>query len=90
MEEILSGYLTEFNQLWEQYHKLGFVEGILPQYQKHCITLGKQVRVLSNGVEKLGRAVSISDTGQLICEIDGKQQSIHHGEASIRGLWGYI
>lgn len=90
MEEILSGYLEEFNQLWKQYQKLGFVEGILPQYQKHCITLGKQVRVLFHQVEKQGKAVAISDTGQLICEIDGKQQYIHHGEASIRGLWGYI
>ena len=63
---------------------------MLPEYREGCITLGKQVRVIRGEETKEGTALDITSDGELLCLIDGEEQIIRSGEASVRGLYGYV
>ena len=88
-EEVTAAILEQFSQVYEQYRAEGFPR-ILPEYREGCITLGKQVRVIRDGETKEGTALDITTDGELLCRIDGEEQIIRSGEASVRGLYGYI
>jgi len=61
------------------------LEPLWDEYRRHCITLGREVQVISNGQTRRGKAVDITAAGSLIVEINGKRKPISAGEASIRG-----
>ena len=63
--------------------------GLLDEYRNHCVTLGKQVKVIRGSEQVPGKAVDIAADGSLLCEIDGKVVPILAGEVSIRGMDGY-
>lgn len=86
--ETAAAILNELEPLLETFEKFGF-SAIGQTYKSRCITLGKDVRVIINGVERTGKAVDIADDGGLICETGGKTEIIRAGEASVRGLYGY-
>jgi BirA family biotin operon repressor/biotin-[acetyl-CoA-carboxylase] ligase len=66
-------------------------EAYLSAYRKDCITLGKEVRLLRNGIEKTGAAEDIdNDFGLVVRFSDGRCESITSGEVSVRGLYGYV
>ncbi|SCJ91220.1 Bifunctional protein BirA [Anaerotruncus sp. 2789STDY5834896] len=65
-------------------------EPLLGQYRRRCATLGRQVRVLTDAGQQTGRAVDIMADGSLLVEIGGRRQIIRSGEASVRGLYGYV
>lgn len=82
----------------ERYYDRLLAQGFAPlleEYRRACITLGRDVRVLSGGTECDGRAVGISASGALLVEFSHGSQppvvrEINAGEASVRGLYGYI
>ena len=59
------------------------------EYKRRCITLGKEVRVITDGHERIGFARDIGGDGCLVCEIGGALVNIYAGEASVRGIYGY-
>ena len=65
------------------------IPALWKEYRRHCITLGKRVKVTIGGREAEGLALDITDDGSLLCEIDGKVVPIMAGEATIRGMAGY-
>lgn len=72
-----------------QYSSKGFAE-IYSEYKSHCITHGKQVRIIKNGAEQVAFADDIAENGHLICRDDSESFEISSGEVSVRGLLGYI
>ena len=49
------------------------------------------MRVLEPGREWSGRALGITDTGELIVETeDGEIRVVGSGEVSVRGVYGYV
>ena len=88
-EEVTVAILEQFAQVYEQYRSEGF-SAMLPEYREGCITLGKQVRVIRGEETKEGTALDITSDGELLCLIDGEEQIIRSGEASVRGLYGYV
>jgi len=62
---------------------------LLDEYRKHCVTLGKQVKITRGSEQIKGRAVDIADDGSLLCEICGQILPVLAGEVSIRGMDGY-
>jgi len=89
LEEVTIAILEQFSQIYEQYRREGF-PAMLPEYRDGCITLGKQVRVIRGEETKEGTALDITSDGELLCLIDGEEQIIRSGEASVRGLYGYV
>lgn len=64
---------------------------IMEAYRRNCITLGRQVRILSPSETQTGTAQHVNDDGSLTVLLDnGQQKTVNAGEVSVRGLWDYI
>jgi BirA family biotin operon repressor/biotin-[acetyl-CoA-carboxylase] ligase len=69
----------------------GDLSRALPAYRAACVNIGRDVRVVGSGRERTGRAVGIDDSFGLIVEApDGGRFVVRSGEASVRGLYGYV
>ena len=63
---------------------------VYEQYKSRCITLGKEVRVISPRGERTAKAVDIAPDGNLICSDKDGRFAGNSGEVSVRGLYGYV
>ena len=64
---------------------------ILNRYRRDCITLGQDIQLLRADTIRYGKAVDLDENGSLIVEFPaGNREIISSGEASIRGMYGYI
>ncbi len=62
----------------------------LSRYRADCLTTGREVRFLQDGVEKTAWAESIDDQFALVVRYpDGSRETLSAGEVSGRGLCGY-
>lgn len=69
----------------------GDLSAYLAAYRRDCVTLGKQVRILGSGAERLAEAVDIDDAfGLVVRREDGALETIRSGEVSVRGMYGYV
>ncbi len=65
-------------------------EGLMNQYRQDCVTIGKEVVVHSALGQRNGYACDIDPEGALLVRFpDGHYESLHSGEASVRGMCGY-
>lgn len=64
--------------------------GIRPRYLQGCCTVGRQVSVIENGISSVGFAEDITDDGALLVRFGDGIRPVLAGEASVRGLYGYI
>ncbi len=63
----------------------------MAEYKALCITLGKEVKVIAGDSTYTGTAKDITPDGSLsVCLPDGTERLVSSGEASVRGLWGYL
>ena len=61
----------------------------LADYRRHCLTLGRDVLLLKNGVSTPAHALDVDgELGLLVRCPDGREALIRSGEASVRGLDG--
>lgn len=64
---------------------------LIAKYRARCITLGKEVSVLRADSLRHGTALGLDDDGGLIVRFtDGSTETVNSGEASVRGLYGYL
>lgn len=62
----------------------------LEQYRKDCVTIGKEVRVLSPEGERAATALSVEGDFSLLVRYSvGTVERVYSGEVSVRGLYGY-
>lgn len=60
-------------------------------YRRSCVTLGKQVRIISPAETDTGIAEQVNDDGSLqVLFAGGQRKNVNSGEVSVRGLWDYI
>ena len=71
------------------YSTKSFAE-IYSEYKTHCITLGKQVRIIKNGAEQIAFADDIAENGHLVCHDESGSFKVNSGDVSVRGLLGYV
>lgn len=88
-EKIAADVLNEFEKLYNVFTEKGF-SFLADDYRKMCVTLNKDVRVIYRNNELTGKAVDIDDSGNLIVETENGQITVHSGEVSVRGIYGYI
>ena len=63
----------------------------MKHYAARCVTLGKQVRVISPIETREAIALEIDENGALRVEYpDGTRSWVNSGEVSVRGLYGYL
>ncbi len=88
-QETATRMLETMEPALENFSNMGFLV-FLPQYMDRCVTLGKQVLLISHGNETAANAVAVDRSGGLICEIGGERTVVTSGEVSIRGYLGYV
>ena len=70
---------------------LSHQEEILAQYCADCVTLGKEISVVTPNSVRHGIAADIDPEGALLVDFpDGHREAVSSGEVSIRGMYGYI
>lgn len=63
---------------------------IMEQYRADCVTLGKEVRLMT-GDHPRGTALDVTEDGSLLVRLDdGTITAVNSGEVSVRGLYGYV
>lgn len=73
-------FLEEYYDRYVQNRFIGFIQ----EYKDHCVTLGKEVKVLSQE-SFTAHAVDITESGELVVEkMDGSREVIFSGEVSVR------
>ena len=86
---LAAALIEELDRLYSRIGE-GFA-GLLEDYRRDCITLGKQVRIVGSGAERTARAVDIDDSFGLIVRYeDGREETVRSGEVSVRGMYGYV
>ena len=64
---------------------------ILDTYRKDCVTVGQEISVVRSDAIRHGEAISVDGDGALVVAYsDGTLETVNSGEASIRGMYGYI
>ena len=90
-EKVIARFLNEFEELYEGFVQYGSLAFVKQAYEKLLVNRGERVRVLEPGREWTGRALGITDTGELIVETeDGEIREVGSGEVSVRGVYGYV
>ncbi len=87
-EEIICHILEEFFSMYDRFLNEGF-SAFCGEYTEKCITLGKEVFVIKNEQKNIAKAIKITEQGELVVEINGKEEVINSSEVSVRGLLGY-
>ena len=66
-------------------------EDMLRFYRENCVTLGKEISVVSAGEIRHGRALDVDDEGALVVQFsDSRVEAVNAGEVSVRGMYGYV
>lgn len=81
--------MNEFEPLYERLAAGGF-SAIRQEYEKLCVTLGRQVVVSRPGREFSGKAIGMRDNGALVVETEDGTADVASGEVSVRGMYGYV
>ena len=64
---------------------------MLDFYREHCITLGKEIKVIRGDSVNYGTALDLdADGGLLVRFADGSEKIVASGEVSVRGMYGYL
>ena len=62
----------------------------LAEYARHCVTLGKAVRVIRGTQQRAATALGIDEHGALLVRYEnGETAAVNSGEVSVRGMYGY-
>ena len=66
-------------------------KAIMERYRCRCITIGREVSLHRAETVTHARAIAVDDEGALLVEYpDGSAEAVNSGEASVRGMYGYV
>lgn len=87
---IVADFLSEFENLYEDFEKKGDISFMLDEYERFLANKDRRVRVLKPENEWEGTARGVNKRGELLVENDrGEIITVISGEVSVRGLYGY-
>ena len=81
--------MNEIEKYYNKFLNYGF-SSLIDEYCDLCITLGRDVEVISPCEKYTAKAVGIDSDGKLLVKRGEITEAIASGEVSVRGLLGYI
>lgn len=83
---------AQIQALWELSQQLLDNDGRwLCQYERDCLTLGQDVKIIRGDSVRLGHAERLTrDAALIVSYPDGSREEITCGEVSVRGMYGYV
>ncbi len=92
----ITGLSIDRNELFERVAERVIFRCAMPfhecfdEYKKRVLNIGREVRLIKNGAEKIAFAEDVSEQGFLICRDENGVFEVNSGEVSVRGKEGYI
>lgn len=63
----------------------------MEKYRKHCVNVGKTVKIIRGDTEKEAFCKDVCKDGALLVQYkDGTEEKIASGEVTVRGMYGYV
>lgn len=88
---LLVNIMKSFEKYYESFRQNENLSGIMEKYNGLLVNQDREVRVLDPKGEFQGVARGISESGELLVELeDGSVAEIYAGEVSVRGVYGYV
>ena len=80
----------EFEDYSELYEKTQDLSSLVKEYDSYLVNRGQKVRVLDSKEPYEGKAMGITDRGELIVDTWEARRLVSAGEVSVRGVYGYV
>jgi BirA family biotin operon repressor/biotin-[acetyl-CoA-carboxylase] ligase len=88
--ELIGNIMKHFEKYYREFIKKEDLSGLKKEYEKLLVNAGREVLVLDPKGEYKGKALGITDTGELIVKKkNGATVEVYAGEVSVRGIYGY-
>lgn len=88
---LIGAVVGAFEELYEVFVREKNLTFMLEDYNKHCINVGRELKVITRQEELIGTGLGINPSGELQIKLkDGTITQVNAGEVSVRGLYGYI
>ena len=79
-----------FEDYYELYEKTQDLSSLVKEYDSYLVNRGQKVRVLDSKEPYEGKAMGITDRGELIVDTWEARRLVSAGEVSVRGVYGYV
>ncbi len=80
----------EFEAYYELYEKTQDLSKLVKEYDSYLVNRGQKVCVLDPREPYEGKAMGITDRGELIVDTWEARRLVSAGEVSVRGVYGYV
>ena len=80
----------EFEDYYELYEKTQDLSSLVKENDSYLVNRGQKVRVLDSKEPYEGKAMGITDRGELIVDTWEARRLVSAGEVSVRGVYGYV
>lgn len=89
--DIVVSFVKHFTKYYEIFKQTCDMTALSDEYNKILVNNGRQVKILGEDEDFVGKAVGINQKGALLVEReDGTITEVIAGEVSVRGLYGYV
>lgn len=89
LEELCAHILHALDEMYAVYPQGR--QRYLEQYRADCLTIGRPVRLITPAAAREAFAAGIDEEFRLVVQLpDGTTEAVATGEASVRGMYGYI
>ncbi len=88
-EAVSAALLNQLEVVMDACEAGGF-PAVQARFEKKCLTIGREVRVFGANGALTGVAAGLAADGALLVDCGGEEICIRSGEASVRGLYGYV
>ncbi len=82
IEEVLKRLLEHLGRWYKTFLENPYL--VVEEIRKRTILIGKEVRVLRDDNDLVGRIINISDDGSLLLDVDGQTVKVVYGDVSVR------
>lgn len=87
---LIEEVLEQFERYYAVYLKTEDLSGLVREYNASLVNINKSVRVLDPKEPFEGKAMGITDRGELIVDTWESRKLVSSGEVSVRGIYGYV
>lgn len=89
-EAIINCFCNRFEHYYEHFKTTQTMAMLKSSYERYCININREVKIINNQQEYTAYAQGITDEGALIVDKkDGTRQNLTSGDLSVRGVYGY-
>lgn len=88
--ELIEAVWEAFEYYYEIYLQTEDLSNLVQEYNANLVNMHQMVKVLDSREPFEGKAMGITDRGELIVDTAGSRRFVSSGEVSVRGIYGYV